>query len=164
MANRAAEAARPLIDARGHQLDVVLPDQSLELEADSAHLEQVVVNLLTNAAKYTAPGGRICLTVERLGAEGQLAVRDNGAGLARDLLPRLFDLFAQEENGSQGGLGIGLHLVRTLVRMHGGTITASSDGPGKGSDFVVRLPLAVEACVPDRGAERELPVVISQDR
>ena len=89
-------------------------------------------------------------------------MRDDGAGLAPELLPRLFDLFAQAENGSQGGLGIGLHLVRTLVRLHGGTVTASSDGLGKGSEFVVRLPLAPEADFLKDEVEGELPAAISQ--
>ena len=104
-------------------------------------LQQILVNLLTNAAKYTPPRGQSHLVLEREQDEAVFAVRDTGIGIAADLLPAIFDLFVQEKNGSQGGLGIGLHLVRSLVRLHGGSVTASSPGPGQGSEFTVRLPL-----------------------
>ncbi|GEM_PF-5796527 len=138
----AVEGVRSLMDARGHCLDVSLPSGPLPVEVDRTRVEQVLMNLLTNAAKYTDPGGRIALTMERSGAEVTLRVRDNGRGLERDMLPYIFDLFMQAETGSQGGLGIGLSLTRGLVQMHGGSITASSDGLGHGSEFVVRLPAA----------------------
>jgi signal transduction histidine kinase len=118
------------------------------LEADPTRLAQVVTNLVNNAAKYTEEGGHIWLTAERAGNEAVLRVRDDGIGIAPEVLPRVFELFAQGERAlgrAQGGLGIGLSLVRRLVEMHGGTITAHSDGPGKGSEFVVRLPARVDS-------------------
>jgi signal transduction histidine kinase len=137
---QAVEAARPLIEERQHQLKTSLPPGPLRLAADRTRLEQVLVNLLTNAAKYTDPGGRISLAVERVGQELVVRVRDNGRGLEPEILPQVFDLFAQAKSGSQGGLGIGLNLVRGLVEMHGGSVAASSSGPGQGSEFVVHLP------------------------
>ena len=118
------ETARPLIDRRRHELTVSLPPQPIWLHADAARLEQVVVNLLTNAAKYTDEGGHIWLSVEQEGDEAVLRVRDTGVGIAPELLPRIFDLFTQAERSldrSQGGLGIGLALVQRLVEMHRGT-------------------------------------------
>jgi signal transduction histidine kinase len=148
---QAAEAARPFLDARHHRLEVSLPPESVRLDADPTRLEQILVNLLTNAAKYTAPGGKIQLAAERGRGEVRLRVRDNGRGLEPVLLPRLFDLFARAEEGSEGGLGIGLHLVRRLAEVHGGTVTAQSDGPGLGSEFLVRLPLPSHAPPGRRG-------------
>ena len=121
----AVATVRSLIDQRKHELTVSLPTQPIWLHADAARLEQVVVNLLTNAAKYTDPGGHIWLTVEQEGEEAVLRVRDTGVGIAPELLPRIFDLFTQAERSldrSQGGLGIGLALVQRLVEMHGGTV------------------------------------------
>jgi CheY-like chemotaxis protein/two-component sensor histidine kinase len=141
---RAVETARPLIAARRHELSVSLPDEPIPLEADAARLEQVLANLLNNAAKYTETGGRIAIEAHREGEAAVVRVRDNGIGIAPELLPRIFDLFTQADRSldrSQGGLGIGLTLVRSLVEMHGGRITAASAGVGKGSEFVVRLPL-----------------------
>jgi PAS domain S-box-containing protein len=141
---RAVETSRPLIDARRHELTITLPPESLRLEADTTRLAQVVSNLLNNAAKYTEEGGRIGLTVQREGAVAVLRVKDNGMGIPADLLPQVFDLFTQGDRSlarSEGGLGIGLTLVESLVEMHGGSIEASSEGPDKGSEFVVRLPL-----------------------
>jgi CheY-like chemotaxis protein len=115
----------------------------LRLDGDPTRLEQVLVNLLNNAAKYTPEGGRIWLTAGREGDEVFIEVRDTGLGIAPELLPRLYDPFMQDERAlefSGGGLGIGLPLVKTLVELHGGTIEATSDGPGKGSEFRVRLP------------------------
>jgi signal transduction histidine kinase len=140
----AAETARPLIEQRRHALTVDLPVEPLWIEADLTRIEQIFANLLHNAAKFTEPGGRISLAAERQGSEVLLRVRDTGVGIAPELLPRIFDLFVQEERSlarSQGGLGIGLTLVRSLVERHGGTIEAASDGPGRGSELRVRLPL-----------------------
>ena len=140
---RAIETAQPLIAQRRHALAVSLPELPLCLSADAARLEQVVVNLLTNAAKYTDEGGRISLGVQQEGDSAVLRIRDNGIGIAPELLPCIFDLFTQAERSldrSQGGLGIGLCLVQRLVEMHGGTVTATST-LGQGSEFVVRLPM-----------------------
>ena len=148
---RAVETARPLIEARRHELTLELPPEPLPLEGDAVRLAQVVANLLNNAAKYTEPGGKIWLTAESASGGRQppdeivLRVRDSGVGIAPELLPRIFDLFVQADhppNLAQGGLGIGLTLVKRLVEMHGGRVEAHSDGPGKGSEFVVRLPAA----------------------
>jgi len=139
----AVATVRSLIDQRKHELTVSVPTQAIWLHADAGRLEQVVVNLLTNAAKYTDPGGHIWVTVQQEGEEVALRVRDTGVGIAPEILPRIFDLFTQAERSldrSQGGLGIGLALVQRLVEMHGGTVTASSV-LGQGSEFVVRLPV-----------------------
>jgi signal transduction histidine kinase/CheY-like chemotaxis protein len=139
----AVATVRSLIDQRKHELTLSLPKQSIWVHADAARLEQVVVNLLTNAAKYTDQGGHIWLTVQQEGEEAVLRVRDTGVGIAPEILPRIFELFTQAERSldrSQGGLGIGLALVQRLVEMHGGTVTASSVLE-KGSEFVVRLPV-----------------------
>jgi CheY-like chemotaxis protein len=142
----AMEAARPLIEQMGHHLTVTLPSQPLFLDADLTRLAQVLLNLLNNSAKYTEPGGHISLTAERQGSDVVVAVRDNGIGIPADKLPAIFDLFSQVEGSlshSQGGLGIGLSLVRRLVEMHGESVEAESDGPRKGSIFTVRLPLLI---------------------
>ncbi len=150
---RAVETVQPLVDAQGHELSVRLPSESLLLDADPVRLAQVVGNLLTNAAKYTEPNGRIWLTAEREGDVAVLRVRDNGIGIAPHMLPRIFELFVQVDHAStkaQGGLGIGLTLVKNLVEMHNGTVEARSEGLGKGSEFVVRLPLSAQALDQDR--------------
>jgi len=141
---QAVEAVRPLVEWRHHELAVVLPPEPTWLAADAARLEQAVVNLLTNAAKYTNEGGHIWLTLDREGDHAVLRVRDNGVGITPELLPHVFDLFTQDERSldrAQGGLGIGLSLVRRLVELHGGTVEATSTR-GAGSEFVVRLPMA----------------------
>jgi PAS domain S-box-containing protein len=141
---RATETVQPTIDAYGHELIVALPDRPVMLEGDLVRLAQVVGNLLTNAAKYTEKAGRIWLTAGAEGDEVVLRVRDSGVGIAPDLLPRVFDLFVQAERSlarSNGGLGVGLTLVKRLVEMHGGTVEARSAGIGHGSEFVVRLPV-----------------------
>ena len=140
----AVEAARPLIDERGHALVIELPARMPTVDADAVRLAQVLSNLLTNAAKYTDQGGRIELRAEV--EEGSLAirVRDTGIGLTRSELATVFEMFSQSQDAhsrSQGGLGIGLALVKGLVRLHGGAVTASSDGPGRGSEFAIKLPL-----------------------
>jgi signal transduction histidine kinase len=140
----AVETTRPLIEARGHRLEVALGTDPLWLEADATRLEQVIANLLSNAAKFTPPGGRLAITARREGGEVALAVRDDGAGIAPELLPRIFDLFMQEDRSlarSHGGLGIGLTLVRSLVERHGGRVAAASGGAGLGSEITVWLPL-----------------------
>jgi signal transduction histidine kinase len=137
---QAIAGARPQIESRGHRLETSLPEGALLLEGDPARLEQIFLNLLTNAAKYTDPGGEIRLAVERRESQWVVRIQDNGKGMAPELLPHVFDLFAQAEAGSQGGLGIGLSLVKGLVEMHGGSVEALSDGLGQGSEFVVRLP------------------------
>ena len=138
---RAVETARPLIDQRRHELTVSLPPDPIWLYADASRLEQVVTNLLTNAAKYTNEGGHIWLSVQQEGDKAVLRVRDTGLGIAPAFLPHVFDLFTQAERSSdrsQGGLGIGLTLAKRLVEMHGGTIGVSST-LGQGSEFVVSL-------------------------
>ena len=138
----AVESTRPLIEKRVHTLSVSLPKDPLWLLGDAARIEQVLVNLLNNAAKYTEPGGRISITAIQEGQETVIRVHDSGVGIAADLLPRIFDLFTQSDrtlDRSQGGLGIGLALVERLVVMHGGRVEASST-PGQGSEFVVCLP------------------------
>ena len=141
----ALETARPLLDQRRHEVTVALAPQPIRLYADAARLEQVVVNLLTNAAKYTDEGGHVWLTVEQQGDECVLSVRDTGVGIAPAALPRIFDLFTQAERSldrSQGGLGIGLALVQRLVEMHRGRVEVYS-ALGQGSEFVVRLPVVL---------------------
>lgn len=141
----AVEATRPTVEAGRHALTITLPDEPLPLTADPTRLAQVVGNLLTNAAKYTPPGGRIEVSAARDGGFAVVRVADNGMGIPADMLPRVFDLFAQVDRHlerAQGGLGIGLSLVQRLVGMHGGTVTAESPGPDAGSTFTVRLPLA----------------------
>src|SRR5262249_2327640 len=132
----AVEATRSSMEERGQRLEVSLPAGKVFLYADPTRLEQVLVNLLTNAVKYSGDGGHIGLTVERAGSEVLWRVRDDGLGIPADLLPRVFDLHVQAQNGSYGGMGIGLSLVRGLVQMHGGSISASSKGRGQGSEFV----------------------------
>ncbi len=147
---RAVDVARHLIDQREHELTVSLPPHPVRLHADAARLEQIVVNLLNNAAKYTEEGGHIWLSVERKGNDCVLRVRDTGIGIPPDLLPCVFDLFTQAERSlarSQGGLGIGLALVKGLVEMHGGRVDVHST-LGQGSEFVVTLPMAVSSAVP----------------
>jgi PAS domain S-box-containing protein len=136
------EIATPLLDQRTHALDVDVP-RRLWVRGDADRLSQVLSNLLTNAAKYTHPGGRITIRAAEEGGEIVISVRDTGIGIAPDVLPRVFDLFVQERQAidrSQGGLGLGLTIVRNLVERHGGTVSAHSAGPGTGSEFVVRLP------------------------
>ncbi len=139
----AVEATRLLIEEGGHNLSVAVSPDDLQVEADPARVEEIVVNLLANAAKYSKPGGRITVTVERQENEAVIRVHDSGMGIAPDILPRVFDLFAQSRRSldrSYGGLGIGLTIARQLVELHGGRIEAHSEGIGKGAEFVVRLP------------------------
>ena len=143
----AVESSRPLIQQCGHELTVSLPPEPIHLDADPIRLAQVFLNLLNNAAKYTKRGGHIWLTAEREGSDAVVSVRDNGIGIPGDMLSRIFDMFTQVDRSlerSQGGLGIGLTLVRRLVEMHDGSIEARSNGPDEGSEFVVRLPLYIQ--------------------
>ncbi|MCS0627782.1 PAS domain S-box protein [Telluria mixta] len=143
----AVETSQPMIERAGHQLAVALPEQPLVLEADRVRLTQVFANLLNNAAKYTDGGGRIWFDVRREDGQVLAIVRDTGIGIPADALPCVFDMFAQAHRSAgrgQGGLGIGLTMVRSLVEMHHGTVEARSAGPGQGSEFIVRLPLAAE--------------------
>jgi PAS domain S-box-containing protein len=141
------ETNQPMIDSRAHQVTVSLPDRPVWLDADPVRAAQVISNLLGNAAKYTEPGGRIDLTVTRDGADAQITVKDTGAGIAPAMLDNVFNLFTQANRSldrSQGGLGIGLTVVKNIVALHGGTVKAKSDGLGKGSEFTVRIPALPE--------------------
>jgi signal transduction histidine kinase len=141
----AVEACRPMIESARHQVTVRLPAEALAVEADAMRLGQVFSNLLNNAVKYTDPGGQIALVARREDGAAIVSIRDTGIGIAAEALPRVFDMFVQadaRDSRAQTGLGIGLTLVRSLVEMHGGSVTAGSAGPGQGSEFVVRLPLA----------------------
>ncbi len=154
------EAVRPLVDRHGHNLTVSLPPHTMNLEADPTRLEQVLLNLLNNAAKYTEPGGRIVLSVEETNGEAVIRVRDTGIGIPAEFLPHVFELFTQADRSldrTRGGLGIGLALVRKLVEMHGGGVEARSEGSGKGSEFTVRLP-----SLPRSADERPAPCASSQ--
>jgi PAS domain S-box-containing protein len=140
----AIETSRPLLEDGGHELTVTLPEAPILLDVDQTRLAQVFSNLLNNAAKYTEAGGRVELTAEQQGNEVVVSVKDSGVGIPAEMLPQIFEMFAQVNRHlerSQGGLGIGLTLARRLVEMHGGTIEAHSAGPGKGSEFHIRLPV-----------------------
>jgi signal transduction histidine kinase len=142
---RALDTLELDISARQHRLSVILPSAPLWLQADAGRLEQVLVNLLGNAAKYTDPGGKICVSLQQVGSHAIVCVRDSGIGIAPDVLPRVFDLYMQADPASrraEAGLGIGLALVRSLVELHGGRVTAASAGIGHGSVFTVYLPVA----------------------
>jgi signal transduction histidine kinase len=148
----ALETARGVMDARGHAVSVSLPEEPLRFEADPRRIVQIVGNLLDNAAKYTPRGGEISVRGYYERGEVVLSVRDTGIGIAHEMLPRVFDLFVQMDPfpaRSEEGLGVGLTLARTLVELHGGSIVAHSEGPGRGSEFVTRLP--VGAAVGRRG-------------
>jgi signal transduction histidine kinase/ActR/RegA family two-component response regulator len=155
---RAVELAQPLMDARRHDLTVSLLSEPALLDADPARLSQALANVLNNAAKYTNAGGKIWLTFERQGNDLVVSVRDTGIGIPPELLPRVFDLFVQEDQSlerTQGGLGIGLSLVRSLVELHGGTIQAFSAGPEQGSEFVMRLPVLIQSAPKKRVTKRD---------
>jgi len=146
----AVESTRLLVEARRHRLQVSLPGAPLPLIADPTRIEQVLANLIRNAVKFTDPGGLVEIDAAARDGDAMVRVGDSGAGIPGDLLPRVFDLFIQGPQGldrSAGGLGIGLTLVRSLVEMHGGRVEAHSDGPGRGSHFIIWLPLAPAAAV-----------------
>ncbi|NIN26572.1 MAG: GAF domain-containing protein [Hydrogenophaga sp.] len=143
--HHAIDTSQPLIDEAGHTLSVELPDEPVVLHADPVRLAQILSNLLNNAAKYTPPGGHIRVSARQEDREAVVSVRDNGMGIAPDMLQRVFEPFTQADlapHRAPGGLGIGLTLARSLVQLHGGSVEARSDGLGQGSEFVVRLPLA----------------------
>jgi len=174
----AVTAVKPLFDVRRHELTVSLPPQPVLAVADPTRIEQVVANLLSNAAKYTPPSGHIALTLTCLpgpsGGTAAIHVADDGVGIQREMLGKIFDLFVQAEppgRGAPGGLGVGLTLVRALVEMHGGTVEARSAGPGRGATFTVRLPLlALDATPPEpipavaRDPERTLSLLVIEDQ
>jgi PAS domain S-box-containing protein len=152
--SQAIEAVQPLLNTRTQQLAVSLPSQSVRLLADPTRLVQVLTNLLNNAAKYTEDDGHIWLTATEEEGEVVVRVRDNGIGIAAVMLPRVFDLFTQVPGAldrSDGGIGIGLAMVDQLIKLHGGSVKAFSDGPGRGSEFVVRLPLLSATCAERNG-------------
>ena len=174
----AIELSRPLIDARKHQLQVQIPEIPCHLKGDLARLTQAIANILNNSAKYQNDGGRIELSVEMEGREALIRVRDQGIGITPDLLGKVFDPFSQGERAldrSEGGLGIGLSLVKHVVEMHGGTVSAASEGADRGSEFVIRIPCLQEqetngkplagaaAAQPEGDARRILVVDDSQD-
>lgn len=161
----AVEASRPVIEAESHALDVALPPDPLWIDADLTRLSQVVGNLLNNAAKYTPQGGRIGLAVRAEGGVAVIEVSDNGIGIPEEMQSKVFQLFTQVDthrDRAQGGLGIGLALVKQLVTMHGGTVAARSAGAGKGSVFSVRMPLVVAPAPPAR--PEEAPIVPAPSR
>jgi len=164
---RAVETARPAIDAQRHALTLELPDELITVDGDKTRLIQVLANILHNASKFMDPGGRIHLKVAREGSQVAISVSDTGIGISQDLIPKVFELFTQVHSKSeraQGGLGIGLALVRRLTEMHGGVVTARSDGPGSGSEFIVRIPtLATEKVVTSQRSESE-PVAAMEPR
>jgi PAS domain S-box-containing protein len=149
--HHAVEAARPLVQSMEHDLTVILPPTPIYLHADPTRLAQVIGNLLNNACKFTNKGGHISLTVEQVDSQAIVRVRDPGIGIAADQLPRIFDMFMQIDTSlerSVSGLGLGLTLVKNLVEMHNGTVEVNSDGIGKGTEFVVRLPIMAGATKP----------------
>jgi signal transduction histidine kinase/CheY-like chemotaxis protein len=169
----AIETASPLIENARHALFTEVPKNGIVVEVDRVRMAQVIANLLTNAAKYTPPGGRIRVTAALEGDDAVISVEDNGAGISAELLPKVFDLFVQARQTlarSQGGLGLGLTIVRSLVAMHGGSVSAESDGLGKGSRFMIRLPVSkVRARVaslprgPKRAESRRERVLVVDD-
>jgi signal transduction histidine kinase/DNA-binding response OmpR family regulator len=165
--SRAVEISRPLIDARKQRLTVTLPDEPIWINADLVRLAQVVGNLLNNAAKYTPDQGEIGVSVARYGNQASFRVRDDGIGIAPEKLASIFDLFIQVDNSldrSNGGLGIGLTLVRQIVELHEGTVAAHSEGPMRGSEFVVLLPLVSEPHEPATVLKDEPTTGIGEQR
>jgi len=148
--HRSIEAVKPLFEARGHRFEVVLPEEPVWLRADPARLEHVLVNLLNNACKYTEPGGHVWLTAACEEGRAVVTVKDSGVGISPELLPHVFErapALEQARDRASGGLGIGLMLVRRLLELHGGSVSADSDGPGKGSEFTIALPVLPAATV-----------------
>jgi PAS domain S-box-containing protein len=155
--SRAVEATRAAVDERNHTLTLTLPHDPLRVDGDATRLAQVAMNLIHNAAKYTPEGGQVWVSLRREDKQAVLSVRDNGIGIPADLAPRVFDLFVQGERAldrADGGLGIGLTLVRKLLDSHGGTVEVKSAGPGQGSEFVVRLPALADDSTEAAASER----------
>jgi signal transduction histidine kinase/DNA-binding response OmpR family regulator len=153
-------AARSRVESRGLSVHVDAWPEPLPVLADPDRVEQVLTNLLSNAAKFTRPGGRVWVTTSREGVEAVMRVRDSGLGIEPEMLPRIFDLFVQANpslDRAEGGLGLGLTLVRQLTELHGGSVSVASDGPGRGSEFTVRLPLSVGMSVPPRSRAAPKP-------
>ncbi len=161
---QAVETAQPLIEARRHRLEISLPEDALPVHGDPVRLAQVIGNVLVNAAKYTESEGHIRLSARKVGNRALLSVSDDGIGIAPDMLPHVFELFAQAEHGTkraQGGLGIGLTLARNLAELHGGTLDARSEGLGKGSEFTLSLPLVETAAEQSSRAPSDAQTAVS---
>jgi two-component system CheB/CheR fusion protein len=172
--NHSAETVRSLMDARTHDFSVSLPTEPIWVEIDPVRMEQVVINLLNNAAKYTDPGGLIRITVSQQGTEALIRVKDTGVGIAPELLPHIFELFTQVDGSlgrSYGGLGIGLALASSLVELHEGSLQAFSAGLGKGCEFTIKLPAALQpsnnavrtVLAPDQQLAQSLRVLVVED-
>ena len=149
---QAVETSRPIIEQGGHDLTITMPPGPIYVDADVTRLAQVFSNLLNNAAKYTEQGGRIQMSIQRRGGEALVSVKDNGVGIPAHMLPKVFEMFTQVDRNlerAQGGLGIGLSIVKRLVEMHGGSVSVESDGPGMGSEFVVTLPEVLSVAQPN---------------
>jgi PAS domain S-box-containing protein len=161
----AVETSRPLIDQAGHRLVIDVPPSAIYVEGDVTRMTQVFSNILNNAAKYTETGGQICLSVQRQSDEAVISIKDNGIGIPAEMIPNVFDMFTQVDRNlerSQGGLGIGLSIVKRLVEMHGGSVEAKSDGHRMGSEFIVRLPMVLS--VVQSQLEIEEPIRLSSRR
>jgi CheY-like chemotaxis protein len=169
--DQAVTTSRPLIEERSHELSIEMPPDLLMIRGDAVRLVQAVANLVNNAARYTDPGGKIRIFVVQQDAFAEIHVVDNGHGIDPAFLPRIFDMFVQERDSSAGGLGLGLSLASRLVGMHGGALTAFSEGPRRGSEFVVRLPLdptadaseIIRSSRPMRQPTRSLVVALVDD-
>ena len=164
---RAVETTRPVIDANHHELTLELPDELITVDGDKTRLVQVLANVLNNASKFTDPGGRIHLRVTRESSQVVIAISDNGIGIPQEFVPRIFDLFTQVHSKAartQGGLGIGLALVRRLTEMHGGTVAARSDGPGHGTEITVRIPAMATETVATSHMSASEPVAVVEPR
>jgi signal transduction histidine kinase/ActR/RegA family two-component response regulator len=164
---RAVETTRPMIDANRHELTLDLPDELVTVDGDKNRLVQVLANILHNASKFTDPGGRIHLSVTRESPHVVISIADSGIGIPEDSVPRIFDLFTQvhsKAERAQGGLGIGLALVRRLTEMHGGTVTARSDGPGRGTEITVRMPALATETGPKKHVTGGEPVAVVEPR
>lgn len=165
----AVESSRSIMEAGNHPLEVILPEEALDVDVDAMRLGQVVLNLLNNAAKYTPEGGRIRLAAAREHGQATIRVRDSGVGIPADMLSKVFDLFVQEPRSldrAQAGLGLGLHLVRLFTEMHGGAVEARSAGVGHGTEFIVRLPLSMhrqEFDVPRPRGQTECSPTVAHD-
>jgi CheY-like chemotaxis protein/two-component sensor histidine kinase len=171
----AVETSRPHINARRHVLRVDLPLHEIRLHVDTVRLAQAIANLLSNAAKFTEPGGTIAVKAETADGMVKLCVQDSGRGIDPELLPRVFDVFVQGKQSvarTEGGLGVGLSIVRRIVELHGGSVDATSKGPGRGSEFVLRLPIVaegteratIEASHQENGPKRRRVLIVDDNR